>query len=99
MTTGVAGATGCSLPGSRISHLGYTPIPKGISLPLYIRDDEVAALARQVQVASGCKTVTDAVRLALHHEIERLRDSLPPSRRLGKALAIADAIEPPDADR
>ncbi len=68
-------------------------------MPLYIRDDEVAALARQVQVASGCKTVTDAVRLALHHELERLRDSLPLSLRLGKALAIADAIDLADADR
>lgn len=68
-------------------------------MPLYIRDDEVAALARQVQVASRCKTVTDAVRLALHHELGRLRDSLPPSSRLGKALSIADAIGPADADR
>lgn len=68
-------------------------------MPLYIRDDEVAVLARQVQVAAGCKTVTDAVRLALLHERDRLRDSLPLGQRLGKALAIADAIRPPDADR
>ena len=68
-------------------------------MPLYIRDDEVAGLARQVQVAAGCKTVTEAVRLALHHELDRLRDSLPLSLRLGKALAIADDIESADADR
>ena len=78
---------------------GICIYPERHILPLYIRDDEVAALARQVQIASGCKTVTDAVRLALHHERDRLRDSLPLSLRLGKALALADAIDPADADR
>ena len=78
---------------------GICIYPERHILPLYIRDNEVAALARQVQIASGCKTVTDAVRLALHHERDRLRDSLPLSLRLGKALALADAIDPADADR
>ncbi len=61
-------------------------------MPLYIRDDEVAALARDVQAASGARTVTEAVRAALERERDRLRDSLPPSARLGKALALADAM-------
>ena len=68
-------------------------------MPLYIRDDAVATLARQVQSASGCKTVTDAVRLALLHERDLLRQSLPLRLRLDKALTIADAIRPADADR
>jgi antitoxin VapB len=61
-------------------------------VPLYIRDDEVAELARAVQAASGARTVTDAVRAALQRERDRLRDDLPPSARLGKALELADAI-------
>ena len=61
-------------------------------MPLYIRDDEVAALARDVQAASGARTVTEAVRAALERERDRLRDSLPPSARLGKALALADVM-------
>ena len=63
-------------------------------MPLYIRDDAVAELARAVQAASGARTVTDAVRAALERERDRLRESLPPSARLGKALALADAMAP-----
>ena len=61
-------------------------------MPLYIRDDTVGDLAREVQAASGARTVTDAVRIALLHERDRLRDELAPSRRLVKALDLADAI-------
>lgn len=61
-------------------------------MPLYIRDDEVADLARAVQATSGARTVTDAVRSALERERDRLRDDLPPSVRLRKAIALADAI-------
>ena len=68
-------------------------------MPLYIRDDEVAALARDVQAAAGAKTVTEAVRWALRHELQRMRDRLPLGLRLGKALAIADAIACHHADR
>ncbi len=63
-------------------------------MPLYIRDDEVAGLARAVQAASGARTVTDAVRVALERERDRLKQSLPPSARLDKALALADAMRP-----
>ena len=65
-------------------------------MPLYIRDDAVADLARAVQAASGARTVTDAVRAALERERDRLKESLPPSARLGKALALADALGAPD---
>ena len=40
-------------------------------MPLYIRNDEVAELARQVQQATNARTLTEAVRLALQHELER----------------------------
>jgi antitoxin VapB len=63
-------------------------------VPLYIRDDEVGQLARDVQAASGARTMTDAVRAALERELDRLKESLPPSARLGKALALADAMGP-----
>ncbi len=66
-------------------------------MPLYIRDDEVAVLARDLQRASGARSVTEAVRAALQRERARLRDSLPPSARLAKALAIADRIGPSPA--
>lgn len=65
-------------------------------MPLYIRDDEVAQLARQLQHASKARTVTEAVRAALRHEIERTREDLPLSGRIEKALAIADAMGPTD---
>jgi antitoxin VapB len=61
-------------------------------MPLYIRDDSVGELAREVQAATGARTVTEAVRVALERERVRLRDEVAPSRRLGKALALADAI-------
>ncbi len=39
---------------------------------LYIRDDAVDALAAKVQAATGLRTKTDAVRLALEHELTRI---------------------------
>jgi len=65
---------------------------EGYPVPLYIRDDEVATLARDLQRVSGARSVTDAVRTALGRDLARLRDSVPPSARLDKALAIADRI-------
>lgn len=65
-------------------------------MPLYVRDDDVAQLAQQLKAKTGAKTVTDAVRLALRHELERVSESLPLSARLDKALALADAMGPTD---
>ena len=67
-------------------------------MPLYIRDDEVAALARKVQGLTKAKTVTNAVRAALEHEIERERAKAPPSARLARSIAMAAAMGPVDAD-
>ncbi len=38
---------------------------------LFIRDDGVDALAKKVQRALGVRTKTEAVRLALSHELDR----------------------------
>jgi antitoxin VapB len=65
-------------------------------MPLYIRDDNVAVLARKLQGLSKARTVTDAVRDALEHEIERIRNATPPSARLAKSIAMAEAMGPVD---
>ena len=61
-------------------------------MPLYIRDDEVARLAREVQAAGGARTVTEAVRRALETERDRLRHTMPAAQKLRKAWALTDAI-------
>ena len=67
-------------------------------MPLYIRDDEVDALAVEVQAATGAPTKTEAVRMALRHELERsqLRDPL--RERLAAARAAARQIGPVDSE-
>ncbi|HEY1944206.1 MAG TPA: type II toxin-antitoxin system VapB family antitoxin [Roseiarcus sp.] len=61
-------------------------------MPLYIRDDDVDALAVKVQAITGAPTKTEAVRLALQHEIARNRKATPLRERLAKAKAIAASI-------
>jgi antitoxin VapB len=61
-------------------------------MPLYIRDDEVDALAIKVQEITKSRTKTEAVRLALEHELQRQKESLPLSERLAPALAMVAAI-------
>ena len=67
-------------------------------MPLYIRDDEVDALAQRVQAMTGARTKTEAVRLALQHEIERNRRKTPLRDRLAKAKALARELGPLDPD-
>lgn len=67
-------------------------------MPLYIRDDEVAELARKVKELTKQRTITDAVRRSLQHEIERVRQSTTLDEQIGKALALADAMGPTDQD-
>ncbi len=71
-----------------------------MQVPLYIRDDEVAALARKVQGLTKSRTATEAVRSALEHEIKRQENKLPPSARLARSVAMAAALGPvaPDFD-
>lgn len=71
-------------------------------MPLYIRDDGVAELARLTKEATGAKTVTEAVRVALEKALAdaRVGKSEGPSRspldRFAKAIARADAMGPSD---
>lgn len=65
-------------------------------MPLYIRDERVAELAREVKQATGARTVTEAVKAALEHELADAQDKRPFKERISRALAIADAMGPSD---
>lgn len=67
-------------------------------MPLYIRDDEVDALATTLQTLTGARTKTEAVRAALSHEIERARGAVPLSEKIEAAKRIARKIGPPRPD-
>jgi antitoxin VapB len=67
-------------------------------MPLFIRDDAVDALAREVQLATKAKSKTEAVRIALEHELERTRRARPLRERIAAAMAIADSLGPGDPD-
>ena len=61
-------------------------------MPLYIRDDEVDALADKVKALTGARTKTDAVKAALLHELERLGKRAPLLERLTPVWAMVDEI-------
>jgi antitoxin VapB len=51
-------------------------------MPLYIRDDDVDALAVELQRKTGASTKTEAVRNALRHELDRITEETPLRHRL-----------------
>jgi len=61
-------------------------------MPLFIRDDSVDALAAELQKAIRAPSKKEAVRLALQHELERVRRAMPLRERIAKAMALADAV-------
>lgn len=61
-------------------------------MPLYIRDSEVDALAARLQAVTKVRTKTEAVRLALEHELQRLSENSPLPGRLAKAIEMIRAI-------
>lgn len=65
-------------------------------MSLYIRDDEVDALARQLQSAIKAPTKTEAVRIALKRELERTYAVLPLRERIKKFQDAASALGPDD---
>jgi antitoxin VapB len=65
-------------------------------MPLYIRDESVAELAREVKQATGAKTVTEAVRAALEHQLRSVPDNRTFEQKIAKAMAMADAMGPSD---
>ncbi|MGK6312521.1 type II toxin-antitoxin system VapB family antitoxin [Neorhizobium sp. DT-125] len=63
-------------------------------MPLFVRDDEIAEMTLELQQLLKMPTKTEALRLALRHELERARAKVPVKERLAKARAMADAIGP-----
>ncbi|TJW06510.1 MAG: histidinol dehydrogenase [Mesorhizobium sp.] len=61
-------------------------------MPLYVRDDDVDALAVELQKLTKARSKTEAVRLALEHEIARHRASVPLRERIAKLQERAAAI-------
>jgi antitoxin VapB len=70
-------------------------------MALFVRDDEVSAMTAELQELLKISTKTETLRLALQHELQRVRAALPMRERLAKARAIADSIGPsaPDFDQ
>lgn len=67
-------------------------------MPLYIRDDEVDALAAKLQRETNAPSKTEAVRTALVHELERNRAKVPLRDRLARLQAEATKIGLPNPD-
>lgn len=67
-------------------------------MPLYIRDDAVAELAREVKEATGAGSLTEAVRTALERALESARTAQTFEQKIAKAMAMADAMGPGDPD-
>jgi antitoxin VapB len=65
-------------------------------MPLYIRDDEVDALATKLQRETNAPSKTEAVRTALLHELERNRTKVPLRERIAKLQAEAAKIGLPN---
>lgn len=67
-------------------------------MPLYIRDDEVDALASELQRLTGARSKTEAVRGALRRSLADARSRLPLRQRLEGAKAMARAMGETDPD-
>ena len=67
-------------------------------MPLYIRDDEVDALATRLQRETNAPSKTEAVRIALVHELERNRAAVPLRDRMASLQDKAKKIGLPNPD-
>ncbi len=65
-------------------------------MPLYIRDDELDALAVRLQRETNARSKTEAVRIALLHELERSHARKPLRERIAVLQAQAAELGPPD---
>ncbi|MBP2548796.1 antitoxin VapB [Neorhizobium galegae] len=63
-------------------------------MPLFVRDDEITAMAAELQHLTKAPSKTEALRRALRNELARTRQQLPVRERLAAARATADAIGP-----
>jgi len=53
-------------------------------MPLFIRDADVTAMAKELTRLTRARSKTEAVRTALRHELERARASVPLRQRLAR---------------
>ena len=67
-------------------------------MPLYIKDDEADALAAKVKELTGAANKTEAVKMALRHEVECAARQTPLRERLQTAWRIVDALGPAEPD-
>ncbi len=65
-------------------------------MPLFIRDDDVSAMAEELTRLTRARNKTEAVRTALKHELERARALVPLRDRLGKIHEKAAKIGLPN---
>ncbi|MGE6739847.1 type II toxin-antitoxin system VapB family antitoxin [Allorhizobium pseudoryzae] len=59
-----------------------------------VRDDEIAAMAVELQELLKVPDTTEALRQALRHELQRARSHTPLREKIARARATADAIGP-----
>ncbi len=67
-------------------------------MPLYIRDDEVDALATRLQRETNASSKTEAVRIALVHELERNHAAVPLRDRIARLQDKARKLGLPNTD-
>lgn len=65
-------------------------------MSLFIKGDEIDRLATAVQQALGARSKSEAVKLALEHELARTNARIPLSERLARAKALAAQIGEPN---
>ncbi|KXF78929.1 histidinol dehydrogenase [Paramesorhizobium deserti] len=65
-------------------------------MPLFIRDDEVAAMAEELARLTKTRSKTEAVRMALQHELDRTRAHVPLRDRLARIHEKAARIGLPN---
>ncbi|AEG05109.1 type II toxin-antitoxin system VapB family antitoxin [Sinorhizobium meliloti] len=65
-------------------------------MALYIKDPTVDRMAEKLQERLGVRTKTDAVRIALQHELDRVEDEIPLREKLAALRQQArDRLGPP----
>lgn len=65
-------------------------------MPLYVRDDDVAAMAAELKGLIKAPSKTEAVRQALRHEIARQKRNVPLRQRIARLQERTAALGPAD---
>jgi antitoxin VapB len=67
-------------------------------VPLFIRDEDVSAMAEELARLTHTRSTTEAVRAAHRHELDRIRAKMPVRDRLATIHAKAATIRLPNPD-